>query len=421
MAVTIVTIKGGDEKMIRLRNVKSLSGAAVAAALSLSGAAAGAADTIKVGGLAPLSSPGSYQQGPELVLGLQWAVDDVNAAGGLLGKQVELIVEDTQGRPPTGATVVEKLITKDKVVGVAGEYHSSVCKAEIEVFHQHGVPFVIGSCWSDALTAAGYDEIFRTSVYSSKLAENMVAVMMANGIRKAASLVEDTDYGVGIAKNIEGAIEKLNADIEFSYEVVEKTSKDFVPILLKYKTQVKPEVLIVAVTQPGGFLVLKQAHEIRFAPTAETLYLDGTCTAQNDKVFWEAAKEAGNYVMMSCPYSPSVKLTELGEKIKQRYIDQFDRQPNYLPLQGYDAMISLLTAIGNAGSTDGKAIIAALQALRITSTRGDIEFSQEDGVWHHQWKGVPTFIFQYTEVGQSAGDAAVLYPEQFATAKLMRP
>lgn len=407
--------------MTRLRNVKSLSGAAVAAALSLSGAAAGAADTIKVGGLAPLSSPGSYQQGPELVLGLQWAVDDVNAAGGVLGKQVELIVEDTQGRPPTGATVVEKLITKDKVVGVAGEYHSSVCKAEIEVFHQHGIPFVIGSCWSDALTAAGYDEIFRTSVYSSKLAENMVAVMMANGIGKAAGLVEDTDYGVGIAKNIEGAIEKLDADVEFSYEVVEKTSKDFVPILLKYKTQVKPEVLIVAVTQPGGFLVLKQAHEIRFAPTADTLYLDGTCTAQNDKVFWDAVKEAGNHVMMSCPYSPSVKLTELGERIKQRYIDQFDRQPNYLPLQGYDAMISLLTAIGNAGSTDGKAIIAALQALRITSTRGDIEFSQEDGVWHHQWKGVPTFIFQYTEVGQSAGDAAVLYPEQFATAKIMRP
>ena len=407
--------------MTRLCNMKSLSGAAVAAALSLSGAAAGAADTIKVGGLAPLSSPGSYQQGPELVLGLQWAVDDVNAAGGVLGKQVELIVEDTQGRPPTGATVVEKLITKDKVVGVAGEYHSSVCKAEIEVFHQHGIPFVIGSCWSDALTAAGYDEIFRTSVYSSKLAENMVAVMMANGIGKAAGLVEDTDYGVGIAKNIEGAIEKLDADIEFSYEVVEKTSKDFVPILLKYKTQVKPEVLIVAVTQPGGFLVLKQAHEIRFAPTADTLYLDGTCTAQNDKVFWDAVKEAGNHVMMSCPYSPSVKLTELGERIKQRYIDQFDRQPNYLPLQGYDAMISLLTAIGNAGSTDGKAIIAALQALRITSTRGDIEFSQEDGVWHHQWKGVPTFIFQYTEVGQSAGDAAVLYPEQFATAKIMRP
>ena len=400
---------------------KFLSGIALVATLALPFGATHAGDTIKIGGMAPLSSPGSYQQGPELVLGLEWAVADVNAAGGVLGKQVELIVEDTQGRPPTGATVVEKLITKDKVVAAAGEYHSSVCKAEIEVFHQHGIPFVIGSCWSDALTDAGYDEVFRTSVYSSKLAENMVAVMAANGIKKAASLVEDTDYGIGIAKNIENAIKKLNADIDFQYEVVEKTSKDFVPILLKYKTQVKPEVLIVAVTQPGGFLILKQAHEIRFAPTAETLYLDGTCTAQNDKVFWEEVKDAGNYVLMSCPYSPSVKLTDLGEKIKKRYIDKFDRQPNYLPLQGYDAMISLLTAIKNAGSTDSKAIIKALQELKIAGTRGDIEFSQEDGVWHHQWKAVPTFIFQYTKVGQSAGDAAVLFPKQFATAGIARP
>ena len=407
--------------MVNRRHKKFLSQLALAAAVSFSVSAIEAGDTIKIGGMAPLSSPGSYQQGPELVLGLEWAVEDVNAAGGVLGKQVELIVEDTQGRPPTGATVVEKLITKDKVVAAAGEYHSSVCKAEIEVFHQHGIPFVIGSCWSDSLTAAGYDEIFRTSVYSSKLAENMVAVMAANGIKKAASLVEDTDYGIGIAKNIENAIKKLNVDIDFQYEVVEKTSKDFVPVLLKYKTQVKPEVLIVAVTQPGGFLILKQAHEIRFAPSKDTLYLDGTCTAQNDKVFWEAVKDAGKYVLMSCPYSPSVKLTELGEKIKQRYIDKYDRQPNYLPLQGYDAMISLLTAIKNAGSTDSKAIIKALQSLKIPGTRGDIEFSQEDGVWHHQWKAVPTFIFQYTEVGQSAGDAAVLFPKQFATAGIARP
>ena len=407
--------------MTGVRKRKLLSGIALVAAMAVPFGATQAGDTIKIGGLAPLSSPGSYQQGPELVLGLEWAVADVNAAGGVLGKQVELIVEDTQGRPPTGATVVEKLITKDKVVAAAGEYHSSVCKAEIEVFHQHGIPFVIGSCWSDALTDAGYDEVFRTSVYSSKLAENMVAVMAANGIKKAASLVEDTDYGIGIAKNIENAIKKLNADIDFQYEVVEKTSKDFVPILLKYKTKIKPEVLIVAVTQPGGFLILKQAHEIRFAPTAETLYLDGTCTAQNDKVFWEAVKDAGNYVLMSCPYSPSVKLTDLGEKIKQRYIDKFDRQPNYLPLQGYDAMISLLTAIKNAGSTDSKAIIKALKELKIAGTRGDIEFSQEDGVWHHQWKAVPTFIFQYTKVGQSAGDAAVLFPKQFATAGIVRP
>ena len=72
-----------DKTMIERRNNKRLSGLALAAALALPAGAVQGADTIRIGGLAPLSSPGSYQQGPELVLGLQWAVDDVNAAGGV--------------------------------------------------------------------------------------------------------------------------------------------------------------------------------------------------------------------------------------------------------------------------------------------------------------------------------------------------
>ena len=406
--------------MQRITTGKTLATMVVAGALAFPAMSA-AQDVIKIGGVAPLSSPGSYQQGRELVLGLQWAVDDVNAAGGLLGKKVELIIEDTEGKPPTGAIAIEKLITKDKVVGVAGEYHSSVCTAEIEVIHQHGIPFVIGSCWADTLTEAGYPEVYRTSVYSSKLAENMVALMMANGIKKVVALVEDTDYGIGIAENIKKSIEKLGAETSFKYEVVEKTSKDFVPILLKYKTQEKPEMIITAVTQPGGFLVLKQAHEIRFAPSKNTLYLDATCTAQNDKVFWEAVKGAGKYVLMSCPYSPSVQLTPLGEKIKQRYVKEFDRQPNYLPLQGYDAMLALITAIKMAGSTDRKAIVAALADVQVAGTRGDIKFEKESGVWHNQWKDVPTFIFQYSERDQSAGDANILFPPRFANSGIIRP
>ena len=174
-------------------------------------------------------------------------------------------------------------------------------------------------------------------------------------------------------------------------------------------------------TQPGGFLVLKQAHEIGFAPSKNTLYLDATCTAQNDKVFWEAVKGAGKHVLMSCPYSPSVQLTPLGEKIKQRYVKEFARQPNYLPLQGYDAMLALTTAIKMAGSTDRKAIVAALADVQVAGTRGDIKFEKESGVWHNQWKDVPTFIFQYSEQNQSAGDANILFPPRFANSGIIRP
>jgi branched-chain amino acid transport system substrate-binding protein len=378
-------------------------------------------EVIKVGAVAPLSSPGSYQQGKELLLGLQWAVDDMNEAGGLLGKRLELVVEDTQGKPPTGATAVEKLITKDKVVGVAGEYHSSVCNAEIEVFHRYGIPFVIGSCWFDELTSKGYPEIFRTSVYNSKQAENIVGLIKEAGIKKVAALVEDTDYGIGIAENIKAIMQRTGATATFTSEVVEKTSKDFVPILLKYKTREKPDLLIAAVTQPGGFLLLKQAHEIGFAPSPATLVLDATCTAQNAEIFWSALKDAGRYVMMACPYSSSVRVTELGDKIKARYVKAFGRQPNYLPLQGYDAMYTLLAAIKQAGSTEPQKIITALNSIKLRGTRGDIAFSQESGVWHNQWKAVPAFIFQYTETNQSPDDARILYPPGFANGAIVRP
>ncbi|WP_179137990.1 ABC transporter substrate-binding protein [Candidatus Entotheonella palauensis] len=378
-------------------------------------------DVIRVGAVAPLSSPGSYQQGKELLLGLQWAVDDINAKGGLMGKQVKLFVEDSQGKPPEGAKAVEKLITKDKVVGIAGEYHSSVCNAEIEVFHRYGIPFVIGSCWYDGLTAKGYPEVYRTSVFNSKQAENIAGLIKANGIKKVAALVEDTDYGIGIAENIKTMMKVLEVDAEFDFEVVEKTSKDFVPILLKYKTRVKPDLLVVAVTQPGGFLLLKQAHEIHFAPSPGTMVLDGTCTAQNAEVFWSALKDAGQYIMMACPYSSSVQVTELGEAIKKRYIDQFKREPNYLPLQGYDAMFTLLSAIEAAGSTDAKAMMAELDKTKLTGTRGEITFSKEKGVWHNQWKAVPAFIFQYTAVNQSPADAAILYPPKYANAGIAKP
>ena len=214
----------------------------------------------------------------------------------------------------------------------------------------------------------------------------------------------------------------LEVEADFDFEVVEKTSKDFVPILLKYKTRVKPEMLVVAVTQPGGFLLLKQAHEINFAPSASTMVLDGTCTAQNAEVFWAALKEAGQYVMMACP----IQLQRTGDRawgksIKKRYIEQFKREPNYLPLQGYDAMFTLLTAIEAAGSTDAKAIIAAWIKTKLTGTRGDITFAKEKGVWHNQWKEVPAFIFQYTEVDQSPADAAILYPPKFANAGIAKP
>src|SRR3546814_14148676 len=77
------------------------------------------------------------------------AVAEINAAGGLLGKKVELIVEDTSGVPEKGVAAFERLASKEEVAAVTGGAHSAVCSAVGPVAEKYGTAFVAGACWSD--------------------------------------------------------------------------------------------------------------------------------------------------------------------------------------------------------------------------------------------------------------------------------
>ena len=99
-------------------------------------------ETILIGGFGPLSAPGSYQAGTEMRQAAEMAVDELNEAGGVLGKQIELIFGDTEGLPERGTAVTERLISQNHVVGLVGEYHSGVGLASMEVAHKYGIPVI---------------------------------------------------------------------------------------------------------------------------------------------------------------------------------------------------------------------------------------------------------------------------------------
>ncbi len=101
-------------------------GATLLAVLGTAGTASAADCPIKLGGLAPLSAPGAVTGGEAMRDAMLIAVDEINAAGGVLGCQIELVVADTEGLPERGVAVMEKLINQDGVVAVGGGYHSSV-------------------------------------------------------------------------------------------------------------------------------------------------------------------------------------------------------------------------------------------------------------------------------------------------------
>ena len=94
--------------------------------IHLGGSASAADCPIKIGGLAPLSAPGSVTGGEAMRDAMNIAVDEINSKGGILNCKVKLIIGDTEGLPEKGIAVMEKLISQDNVVAVGGGYHSSV-------------------------------------------------------------------------------------------------------------------------------------------------------------------------------------------------------------------------------------------------------------------------------------------------------
>jgi ABC-type branched-subunit amino acid transport system substrate-binding protein len=380
-------------------------------------------DTIKIGGFGPLSAPGAYQGGIEMRQAAEMAVDEINEAGGVLGKQVELIFGDTEGLPERGTAVTERLITQNKVIALTGEYHSGVALTEMEVAHKYGVPVVFAEPWADDVTGSGYPEIFRIAPsieFYSSIASNYIA---ANGWEKIVFVTEDTDYGRLQAEGWVAQLEALGiTDVEVIY--ADPATEDFTPILQRI-AQDPPDMLGGVITGIGNSRMVRQACELGLAPTAETAYY--TTTDSQYPEFWETVGDCGQYTFFTYVGLPKSLWNEKTEAFMANYEERYGQVPGGVAMEGYDATYLLLTAIEEAGSTDSEAIIEALENIKLTGVLGELWFeygshnpvpSDKPAWMWHQWLTPNVFILQYTEVGQSVDEAVVVFPVERATGPL---
>ena len=109
-----------------------------------------AADPIKVGWVGPLSPPGGYAEGALMKQAAQLAADEINAQGGVLGRQIQVIFADTRGKPEEGTAAAERLISQEKVVAITGQFHSSVFAAVVEVAQNGWNPIIAVDVWRSA-------------------------------------------------------------------------------------------------------------------------------------------------------------------------------------------------------------------------------------------------------------------------------
>ena len=242
------------------KTIISVAGLAAVIALSFSVADAQAASCpIKIGGLAPLSAPGAVGGGEAMRDAMLFAERDINAAGGVLGCDVKVVIADTEGLPEKAAAVMEKLITQDGVVGVGGAYHSSVGVASKDISNARSIPTVFAETWNDTITGDKQKYIFRIAPLSSWASATLwKAALKVPGIKKVAIITENTDYGIPAAEETTKGLESGGVKaVTFGVDI---GTQDFSGIIERVKAE-KPGYIIVLNTGEAGYNFAQQAAD----------------------------------------------------------------------------------------------------------------------------------------------------------------
>jgi branched-chain amino acid transport system substrate-binding protein len=276
--------------------------------------------------------------------GVDLAIDEINKAGGVLGKQIRIVVEDDQGRPEEAQTVVTKLITSDKVVAIIGEVASSRTLAAAPVAQQNQIPMVTPSSTNPKVTQIG-DYIFRTCFIDPF--QGLVMAKFATNTLKAKRLAVlrdiKNDYSVGLADVFVENIKKMGGQI-VSDQSYSEGDTDFSAQLTAMK-ETRPEAIFI----PGYYtevgLIARQARKLGL--NVPLLGGDGWDSPK----LWEIGGEALNGTYYSNHTSMDDPSPEI-QKFVSDYKARFGEAPDSLGANAYDSAKIVVDAIKRAGSTD---------------------------------------------------------------------
>ncbi|HWO56827.1 MAG TPA: ABC transporter substrate-binding protein [bacterium] len=312
-------------------------------------------DTIRVGVFSSLTG-GTATFGISSTQGVQMAADEWNARGGLLGKQIELIIEDDQSKPDEAALAVTKLINQNRVVAILGEVASSRTLAGAPIAQKAGIPLITPASTNPKVTKVG-DFIFRVCYVDSF--QGVVCARFATqklGLKRLAILKDiKNDYSVGLAEYFKQNAIALGAEIvaEQSYS---EGDTDFRAQITSIKGA-NPECIFI----PGYYtevgLIAKQVREQNI--NAVLLGGDGWDSPRTPEIGGEAVEGA-----FFCNHYSADDTSQLVQSFVQRYKERHGYVPDAMAPLSYDAANMLFAAIQRAGTTEGRAIRDAIAQTR---------------------------------------------------------
>ena len=327
------------------------------------GAAAGGGnkqegDTIKIGVNLELSG-GVAAYGNAEKNGVELAVEQINADGGILGKKVKLVVKDNKSDNNEAATVAANLVTNDKVVAVVGPATSGAMKTVIPNMTKAKVPVITPSATDDSVTLQGkkvQDYVFRSCFQDSFqgiiLAKYATENLKAN---KVAILADNSsDYAIGLTKAFKS---EYKGDIVFE-ENFTQDDKDFQAILTKLKGKDFDAIYVPGYYTQAG-LIIKQARELGI--TQPIIGADGF---GDEKMIQTAGASNVNNVYYSAHFSTQAPANDKVQPFIDAYKKKFNEEPSAFNALAYDSVYMIKQAIEDQKSADSAAITKGLANLK---------------------------------------------------------
>ena len=349
-------------------------------------ASATIADPIKIGFNAPLTGFAA-SDGESARNGAELAVEQINAAGGINGDHIELVVYDDQASPKEAVPIAQKLVEKDGVVAAISGSYSGSTRAAATIFQESGVPYISAYAIHPDITRAG-DFVFRTS-FVGEVQGRAGAKLIGEslGLKKVALITLQNDFG----KSLAAGFKEVAGD--FGIEIVSQSEysisdRQFGPIVSRVKADNPDAIYASGYFFTAGPLV----NQLRAAGV--TIPVIGQEGYDSQK-FIEIAGQASEGTIITTSLD-----RDSASKETQDFIAAFEKKTGHkvdmVAASAHTAVMVLAAALSSSGSTDALVLRDAIASTKLTASTGQISFNrlgevQKDvqvqivkgGNWHH--------------------------------------
>ncbi len=333
------------------------------------------------------------------------ALNDLNAKGGVLGKQIELDYYDDQSKPDQAVQGVSKLVDQDHVTLILGAYSSESTRAIVPAVTQKQVPLIMPTATADNVMETGSQWVFRVCAGSGAYASATLDFLKNNGAPKTLAIVyENTNFGQSNDKSMRTAAQGVMELVD--EEAYQASSPDYKALLQRVKDK-NPEVVYLASYLLDATTLMRQSEQVGLNPKYFTSAGTGFAAAE-----FPTEKGAGKYAEYTFSVSqwlPSAKWAG-SKEFDDAFFKLTNTHPAYHAMEAYAALVVAVAAVNDAKAADATKIRDAIKKIDIQTPFGPVKFDAKGQNPH------PVLITQV-----QGGQYKVVWPADVAEVKPIIP